>query len=71
MSKYSKLTFTDGTLVTAALMNQLSDNIEYALETPPSGLNVNGKTPDGTKTITLTATDVEARQRRKRGTRYG
>ena len=61
MSEYSKLTFTDGTLVTAALMNQLSDNIEYALETPPSGLNVNGKTPDETKKITITAADVGAR----------
>lgn len=58
MSEYSKLTFTDGTLITAELMNQLSNNIEYALETPPSGLNVNGKTPDGTKTITLTAADT-------------
>ena len=60
MSEYSKLTFTDGTLITAELMNQLSDNIEYALETPPSELNVNGKTPDNTKTIKLTATDVNA-----------
>lgn len=60
MSEYSKLTFTDGTLLTAGMMNQLSDNIEYALETPPSGLNVNGKTPDNTKTIKLTATDVNA-----------
>lgn len=55
MSEYSKLTFTNGTLITAEFMNQLSDNIECALQTPPSELNVNGKTPDGTKTITLTA----------------
>lgn len=60
MSEYSKLTFTDSTLITAELMNQLSDNIEYALETPPSGLNVNGKTPDETGKITLAATDVNA-----------
>ena len=60
MSEYSKLNFTDGTLLTAAMMNQLSDNIEYALETPPSGLNVNGKTPDETKKITITAADVGA-----------
>lgn len=60
MSEYSKLTFTDGTLITAELMNQLSDNIEYALETPPSELNVNGKTPDETGKITLAATDVNA-----------
>lgn len=61
MSEYSKLNFTDGTLLTAAMMNQLSDNIEYALETPPSGLNVNGKSPDETKKITITAADVGAR----------
>ena len=60
MSEYSKLTFTDGTLLTAGMMNQLSDNIEYALETPPSGLNVNGKTPDETGKITLAAADVDA-----------
>jgi hypothetical protein len=58
MSKYSKLTFIDGSLLTAEMMNQLSDNIEYALETPPNELNVNGKTPDNTKTIKLTAADV-------------
>lgn len=60
MSKYSKLTFIDGSLLTAEMMNQLSDNIEYALETPPNELNVNGKTPDNTKTIKLTAADIGA-----------
>lgn len=58
MSEYSKLTFIDGSSLIAEMMNQLSNNIEYALETPPSELNVNSKTSDNTKTIKLTAADV-------------